>query len=137
MVTVGGRPATRSPRLRWVPTAGWFAAFVLLTGCVALGVTDGLDLRAFAWARLALAGAGGGWAVVDGAIESDAGVTSYDAKQSAVMHVFEQVRRRTRRSAPVVGDGPMGEVRVDVARVDSAVLANEGQQLVGSPPLRR
>ena len=43
--------ATRSPRLRWVPTAGWFAAFVLLTGCVALGVTDGLDLRMSAWAR--------------------------------------------------------------------------------------
>ena len=51
MVTVRDRPATRSPRLRWVPTAGWFAAFVLLTGCVALGVTDGLDLRVFAWAR--------------------------------------------------------------------------------------
>ena len=51
MITVRDRPATRSPRLRWVPTAGWFAAFVLLTGCVALGVTDGLDLRVFAWAR--------------------------------------------------------------------------------------
>jgi hypothetical protein len=75
--------------------------------------------------------------VVDGAIEPDAGITPYDAKQSAVMHVFEQVRRRARRSAPVVGDGPMGEVRVDVARVDSALLAHEGQQLVGSPPLRR
>jgi undecaprenyl-diphosphatase len=34
-----------------VPTTGWFAAFVLLTGCVALGVTDRLDLRVFAWAR--------------------------------------------------------------------------------------
>jgi membrane-associated phospholipid phosphatase len=51
MITVRDRPARRSPRLRWVPTAGWFAAFVLLTGCVALGVTDGLDLRVFAWAR--------------------------------------------------------------------------------------
>ena len=51
MVTVRDRPATRSPRLRWVPTAAWFAAFMLLTGCVALGVTDRLDLRVLAWAR--------------------------------------------------------------------------------------
>jgi membrane-associated phospholipid phosphatase len=50
MVAVRDRPA-RSPRLRWASTAGWFAAFVLLTGCVALDVTEGLDLRVYAWAR--------------------------------------------------------------------------------------
>ena len=49
------------------------------------------------------------------------------------MHQFQHVGRRTRRSAPVVSDAAVCEMRVDVTRVDDALVADEGEQ--GGGPL--
>ena len=46
-------------------------------------------------------------------------------KQAAVMHAIEQVRRGVGRAAPVVAHDAVREVRVDVARMHFAALADE------------
>ncbi len=63
-------------------------------------------------------------------VEADAGVAADDAQGAVVVQQVEVVRRRARRSAPVVGDAAAREVRVDVARVNGAALAHEGEELL-------
>ena len=46
------------------------------------------------------------------------------------------MRGRVRRAAPVVGDPPVGEVGVDVARMRLAALANELEKRALAPALR-
>ena len=95
MITVRDRPARRrSPGRRWMPAAGWSAAFVLLTGCVALGVTDGLDLRLFAWARPHDEWAPGQvrWAPVVDALRPPVMATAVAAVAGAVCLVRRTVR---------------------------------------------
>jgi hypothetical protein len=70
-------------------------------------------------------------------------VAPRDAQQAAVVQAVEQVRRRIRRAAPVVANRPVREVRVDVARMRFAALADEFEHGLraparrGSPPRSR
>ena len=61
-------------------------------------------------------------------VDADACVAPDDAQQPAVVHRIEQMRRRVRGAAPVVGHRAVREVRVDLARVHRAALAHELEQ---------
>ena len=61
-------------------------------------------------------------------VDSDAALATRDAQQSAIMHQLEQMGRRVRRAAPVIGDGAVREMGVDLTRVNRAALLHEGEQ---------
>ncbi len=61
-------------------------------------------------------------------VDSDSGLTARHSQQSAVVHGIEQVRRRARRAAPVVGDRAVREMRVHLAWMHRSVGADEIQQ---------
>ena len=61
-------------------------------------------------------------------VDPDPSLAADDSQQSAVVHVIEQVRRRTGGAAPVVSDRAMGEVLVHLAGVHRPTVADEIQQ---------
>ena len=70
-------------------------------------------------------------------VDADPGLSPYHAQQSPVVHRIHQVGRRARGAAPVVGDGAVREVRVDLAWMHGAVRADEVEQRADVPAARR
>ena len=63
-------------------------------------------------------------------VEPDPGLAPHHAQRAVIVQQVEVMRRRARRSAPVVGDAAAREMRVDVARMDGAAVADERQQIL-------
>ena len=70
--------------------------------------------------------------VLPSGVDANACGAPCDAQQTAVVEVVEQMRRRVRRPAPVVRDGPMRETLMRLAWMDAAALTHECQQVLRS-----
>ena len=64
-------------------------------------------------------------------IDTDTSFAARDAKETTVVHRFQQMRRRARSAAPVVPHRSVRELRVHFARVHGAALAHERQHRLG------
>src|SRR5262245_50340190 len=61
-------------------------------------------------------------------VDADARVPARDAQQSAVVHRVEQMGGGVRGATPVVGDSPVREMAIDIARMHGSARAHEVEQ---------
>ncbi len=70
-------------------------------------------------------------------IDPDPRFAAHHSQQSAVVHGIQQVGRRAGGTAPVVGDRPVREVFVHLARMHRPPRAHEIQERAHVPAARR